>query len=182
VNKRDFIQRVLIRTCPPEAKIDKGIVYAEHLWSRLDAAGYGNGEKGKPKDYVDNYELVKDKDGFDKFWNTFGVKKGKTGAAKRWNQINPDQELVKKIIAAARKENESEHNGSSRKWPEGWLHERRYEDIDVTVTQSRTHGDNGLQNARRMLELSKGNEKMTEVWQKEIDKLSSAGKATEDNH
>lgn len=173
MNKKDFVQRVLIRSLPKEDKISAGIAYAERLWSELDARGYGNGEKSRPKDYIDHYALIKHKDDFDRFWTEFRLKKGRNGAAEQWNRIDPDEDLRQKIIRAARKEAETAQEGITRKWAQGWLSERRFDDMDVsTMALNKVTDDGGLQHAKDMLKRCKGNPEMTDFWKKEISKIT----------
>lgn len=173
MNKKDFVQRWIIRTAPEEKDADRRITQAERLWGIMDARGYGNGEKSRPKDYIDHYALIKHKDDFDKFWIEFRLKKGRNGAAEQWNRIDPDEDLRQKIIRAARKEAETAQEGITRKWAQGWLSERRFDDMEVsTVSVNKAVDDGGLQHAKDMIKICKGNPERTEFWEKEISKIT----------
>jgi len=75
---------------------------------------------------------------FNRFWDSFGYKKGKGGAEKAWMKIkNYSPELVETIILAAELETNQRHfvmqRGGTPKWAEGWLNERRWEDEHVPI-------------------------------------------------
>ena len=72
-------------------------------------------------------------DGFNLFWGTFNLKKGKAEAADSWFDISDySLELEKKIIAAAKTEAknrpELQSQGKTPKWAQGWITARRWED------------------------------------------------------
>lgn len=176
MNKKDFVQQWIIRTAPELKDADRRINQAEKLWKAMDARGYGNKAEREQKEYVDHYALIKHKDDFDRFWIEFRLKKGKQGAAKEWNKIDPDQELRQKIIRAGRKEAETSPEGTQRKWAQGWLSERRFDDMDIsTVQTTKPRDDGGLQHAKFMLNQCKGDEKWEPYWQTQIDKINGKG-------
>jgi len=110
MNKRDLIQRVLIRTCPPEDKIDAGIAYAETLWEKLCARGYGDAKSTGKRQTIDHYALLTpfQKKYFDRFWVSFGKVGSRNDAAKAWKARDPSAETSERIIAAALKESSRE--------------------------------------------------------------------------
>lgn len=70
---------------------------------------------------------------FEKFWQTFGYKKGRSEAADAWLDVldlTPD--LARKIIRAAERESEARPllvaKGRTPKWAQGWISARRWED------------------------------------------------------
>ena len=73
--------------------------------------------------------------GFEDFWSTYPKKTGKQTAQAVWNQINPNPEILGRIIVSLTKEK------ASRQWqteggryipkPENWLRQRRWEDEQV---------------------------------------------------
>jgi len=70
---------------------------------------------------------------FMQFWEAFNYKKGKAAAADAWLKI-PEltKTLVEQIILAAKNEaalrSEVIEKGSTPKWPEGWITDKRWED------------------------------------------------------
>lgn len=67
---------------------------------------------------------------FDQFWDSFGLKSGKANAVDAWAAIKPSAELAEKIIEGARRQHAKclRNADSKRKWAQGWLNERRWED------------------------------------------------------
>lgn len=67
---------------------------------------------------------------FTKFWDAFGLKAGKANAVDSWAAIKPSADLADRIIEAARRQHaQCLRNGDTkRKWAQGWLTERRWED------------------------------------------------------
>lgn len=135
MNKTQFIQQVIIRTCPGEAKIRRAISHAEWLWDELTKAGYGDQKTAKTKKSrgINDNSLSqlneRQKTWFNRFWTAFDLKQGKQEAAQRWLELGEQtDEDYKKIIAAATKEARRDHGGLARKYPQGWLTERRWED------------------------------------------------------
>lgn len=72
---------------------------------------------------------------FAEFWNAFGYKHGKAGAAEAFRKINPSADTFTQIIAAARNEAARRNPADkSPKWAQGWLNERRFEDEALLQT------------------------------------------------
>jgi hypothetical protein len=71
-------------------------------------------------------------EGFEKFWEAFGYKKGKGGAFSSWDKLKPNEALTDTIVAAASKEalarEKTIKQGNTPKMAQGWLTERRWED------------------------------------------------------
>jgi hypothetical protein len=89
----------------------------------------------KPRPVLEGKRL----ESFERFWEAFGLKKGRGGAEKAWAAIPTlTDSLVDQICEAARKEATQrpmlEAQGRSPKWAQGWLNERRWED-DYEATQ-----------------------------------------------
>lgn len=83
----------------------------------------------KPRPVLEGRRL----ESFNKFWEAYGLKKGRGGAEKAWAAIPTlTDSLVDKICEAARKEAAQrpalEAQGRTPKWAQGWLSERRWED------------------------------------------------------
>jgi len=139
VTKRQFVQRaaplMLLAQLLRQEKGDpaRAIAWAETLWDRLTHAGYGAQDQEAPgqrplRDHVSALPpgLAEP---FARLWRAYAYPKGKQAAAARWAQIAPDAALAKAIIAAADADSrEPRQDGAVRKWLQGWLSERRWED------------------------------------------------------
>lgn len=121
----------------------RAIAWAESLWEALVAAGYGpregpsakgQGPRADPRaDQVAGLgpELAAS---FARLWKAYAWPKGKQGAAERWGQLAPDAGLAERIIAAAAREaREPRPEGTVRKYLQGWLAERRWEDQEESA-------------------------------------------------
>lgn len=132
MNKKQFIQAVVVRSLPEIDKLPAALDYAEKLWNEMSRAGYGAEKMAKPRESTDYYAKLNDRQRpyFDQFWEAFCLKKGRNEAAMRWTQLGELDDLAyRKIIAAAEREAKREVPfGQVRKMAEGWLFERRYED------------------------------------------------------
>lgn len=133
MNKRDFVQHAAIRLLDRKyPDVDKAVSWAERLWQRLSERGYGARAERGPREHIDWIARLtpEQRELFGRFWQAFGYKKGKQGAAMRWSQINPDEDLARHIIEAAAAEAQRKlPDGQSRKMAQGWLAERRWEDF-----------------------------------------------------
>lgn len=69
---------------------------------------------------------------FDRFWKAYPRKEGKAAAAKAWNDIQPDEALVARMVSAVEAKKRSpewtQENGKFIPHPAKWLSERRWED------------------------------------------------------
>jgi len=132
VNRREFVQRAAIRLLDPaEPDANRAIRWAERLWDRLSARGYGAPEARGPREPVNWVDRLttEQRAWFDEFWSAFALKKGKQRAAMRWAQICPDEATARHIIeAGAAEAKRPVPDGQVRKHAEGWLSERRWED------------------------------------------------------
>jgi len=109
----------------------RAIAWAETLWDRLVAAGYGPAQTRGQRPIADRLAALPPDQAaaFAQFWRAYALPKGKQAAAARWAQIAPDAALAAHITAAADADaREARPEGQARKWPEGWLAERRWED------------------------------------------------------
>ncbi len=73
-------------------------------------------------------------DGFNRFWAAWALPKGKAAAADSWlNVPGLSQSMVEEIVAGARIEAAARDRllarGGKPKWAQGWLTERRWEDL-----------------------------------------------------
>jgi hypothetical protein len=124
----------------PGAKLDldAAIRLAGALWDRLEAAASDPPRRqAKPRPTPDHYAALPEtqRAGFDAFWRAYGHPKGKQRAAARWAQIDPDAALTAAIVAAAERERAQPRAADAvRKYPEGWLSERRWEDHAEALT------------------------------------------------
>lgn len=138
MTKAEFIQQIIIRTCPGKEKIQPAIAHGESLWDELTKAGYGDKKPTKPKQSRglkdDAYTRLnhRQKAFFDKFWDAFDYKAGKNEAAQRWAELgDPTDDGYQKIIAAAIKEARRDRGEQSRKHAQGWLGDLRWMDYDT---------------------------------------------------
>ena len=77
---------------------------------------------------ITNNQINTTPEGFDMFWNCYDKKVGKPNAIKEWKKIKPDEELIAKIIAQARKDKVAKPDNKYRKDPERWLKGKHWED------------------------------------------------------
>jgi len=187
MNKAQFIQHLIVRTCPAMDKFPAAIAHGEALWDRLTEAGYGDKKPAEPRDIkADYYSLLKPReaDWFDRFWLAFNNKVGKQRAALRWAQLSERQALTDEqyqgIVMAAKKEGERDFKGSVRKHAEGWLSDRRYDDskpVRGAVKNQALAGiytlNNELLSLQKLYEASKN-----EALLPQIDKLKARIGAT----
>lgn len=137
MNKAQFIQNVIIRTCPGEEKIHKAIAHGEWLWDELTKAGYGDPkpDQPKPRKSQDWYEALNERQKrfFNAFWQAFALKAGRNEAAERWHQLGELTDTqYQQIIDAAGKEAKRELKpGQVRKYAQGWLFEKRWQDYQA---------------------------------------------------
>jgi hypothetical protein len=131
MSKKRFIQAIIIRRLPAHGELIQTVQYAENLWEGLTQLGYG-AENIQPRESRDYYADLNERQKrlFTQFWNAFGLKKGKNGAAMRWAQLGElTDEQAKRIIDAAKKEAQKQlPQGQARKEAQGWLFERRWLD------------------------------------------------------
>lgn len=161
MNKAQFIQHLIIRTCPATDKVDAAVTHGERLWESLTERGYGDKKPAEPRDLKDDYySLLKPEEAewFDRFWEAFNYKRGKQRAALRWAQLSAKQQLsdaqYQAIVNAAKKEGNRDFNGAARKHAEGWLNDRRYSDAEP--------GKKGIKNAA-LAELSTLNNELLQL-------------------
>lgn len=121
----------------PGAKLDldAAIRYAAALYDRLTAAGYtATATEPRPvrtRASVDAVGALAPAAAaeFEQFYRVYGVMKGKQRAAARWAELAPDAALAQRIIKAAAQDAATPRPADAvRKYPEGWLSERRWED------------------------------------------------------
>jgi hypothetical protein len=132
MSKRRFIQAVVARSLPQHGKLADAVAYAENLWDGLTQMGYGEQSSAQPRESRDYYDELtpRQQAQFRAFWNAFGLKKGRNGAAMRWGQMGElSDDDAKRIIEAAKKESMKQlPPGQARKEAQGWLFERRWHD------------------------------------------------------
>lgn len=171
MNRKDFIQRMIIRTAPTMEKMDDAIAYASNAWERMTASGLGEPKKNKSHEGINWY---KDKltdyqrEWFDKFWIVFNHKHSRNRAAKAWFQLGElSVAEYKQIIAAAKAESTRVRpKDQSRKMAEGWLNEYRFEDHVVSDRQR----DNEESETRKRL--IKGELNSLKMMQKQVPELA----------
>jgi len=125
----------------PGAKLDldAAIRHAAALYDRLTVAGYTADSRpaadtarvAKTRSTVDHRAALSPEQAadFDRFYQVYGVLKGKQRAAARWAELAADAALRQRIIKAAAQDAATPRPADAvRKYPEGWLSERRWED------------------------------------------------------
>ena len=150
MTKHQFVQRtaplmLLAQIIKGEGKADpaRAIAWAETLWERLTQAGYGPQTSAGPRDLKDHVAALTPELGasFGRLWRAYALPKGKQPAAARWAQIAPSAALAEVIIAAAEADSrEPRAEGAERKWLQGWLSERRWEDRPAKPSGSASPG------------------------------------------
>jgi len=146
MNKKQFIQQIVIRTTPALDKVHDAVSYAERLWHSLTEAGYGESKEPKVRESKDWYMALdpRQRSFFDQFWDAFGYKKDRNGAAMRWDQLGAlsDQQYNQIIEAAGKEKLRPMPDGQARKMAQGWLFDRRWTDYQPTdgqQWQQKTH-------------------------------------------
>lgn len=162
----------------PGAKLDldQAIHWAGALWDSIAAGeARGSGARAgdapaslgtppvpggraattKPRATVDYYGALAPelRAGFDTFYRAYALPKGKQRAAMRWAEIAPDAALAKRISEAAAADHALPRAADAvRKYPEGWLSERRWEDLPAPGA-SPADADPAAAQAREIREL-----------------------------
>ena len=140
MNKRDFIQRITIRSLPNLQRLDACVRYAESLWEGLDRLGYGGAKARGPRPAKNHYGALSEyqREWFNRFWDAFAYKHGKDRAALAWGKLGElTKDEYRRIVEAARDEAlRPRGQGETRKMAEGWLSERRFEDRVVARRQA----------------------------------------------
>lgn len=133
MKRQDFIQHASIHFLPfTEWDVPRAIAYAERLWQRLEEQGH-TPKATAPRPHTDHLSTLEPAQAarFAAFWRAFDLPKGKQRAALAWAKIRPDEALAARITQAARAEaTKPRASGEVRKWAEGWLNERRWEDVE----------------------------------------------------
>jgi hypothetical protein len=159
MNKRQFVQGMITRLAPKLHEFDRALAYTEGLWDRLQAKGYGSPEPTGPRESVDWYAKLQGaaREQFDAFWEAYGLKKDRNGAAMRWYQLGDmtaaQAATIVNAAAADRKQwAETAQPGQVRKMAQGWLHEQRWHDYAAPVAAARrADGDAELRGLKHQL-------------------------------
>jgi len=170
MNKKDFIQRLMIRAQPGLDRVQAAIEYGESLWEALTCAGYGAAAEKGPRESEDWHRKLSpmQRQFFDRFWAAYGLKRGRNRAAMRWHQLGNLKEteyerIIQAAVRAAMDWKNSAQPGQVRIYAEGWLAERRFEDavpvedgapkrVHVSVERSNRIGE--LRSLRQLYERS----------------------------
>ena len=137
MNRKHFIQQCMAGVYPRlmsrEMKYEEALQGAIRLWDRMTADGMGDAQSRPIAPNTSAYDALPDRDQFDAFWNAYGVKKDREGAARAWLAITNRDNIAPKIIEAAKMAAQEAANNpdTARKYPQGWLSSRRWEDFDV---------------------------------------------------
>jgi hypothetical protein len=109
--------------------LEEALKWAEAIWARTggDEPARVTGQRKSADHYAGLPEPLRQ--GFDRVWDAYRHKAGKQKAAARWAEIDPDAALVERIVQAAGADAATQRpDGHVRKYLEGWLSERRWED------------------------------------------------------
>ncbi len=185
MKKREFIQAACIQFMPAlDWDMVKAMAYAEKLWERLDAKGYGEPKQNGPHEIARAYDKLTPimKTAFYLFWLAFDYKAKKDRTAAKWLQMG---ELSKgeydKIIAGAKREAAKRKNlpeGQVAKMAEGWLAERRWMDTEETpVDQAQKQAAQRAQAMQKLNQDLAHAKKMADqtgdpYWSDEVNKLT----------
>lgn len=86
-------------------------------------------ERSKTKEQIENIQTVS----FEEFWTAYPRKTAKQAAFKKWCQINPDMDLVRKMLTAIEQQSKSaqwtKDEGQFIPHPATWLNQARWDDI-----------------------------------------------------
>lgn len=181
MDKKAFVQQVVIHyRCKPQ-DVGRAVAYAEQVWDQLTALDYGGKKQGAERRTVDYYAKLtpEQQDQFDKFWEAYRKKDGKQRAALSWGKINPDAETFSQIMHGAQYESRVRNDrGTTPPWAELWLNERRWEDAPKSVdkreeTSDTTAGDVAHAEQMRQLFEAQGQDNMAEYWAAQIQRLQA---------
>lgn len=123
----------------PETELDQ-ISYADHVRSR---AGMINREyKVKSKEYKVKSNKYNE-ESFNRFWERYPKRIGKGQAVKAWEKINPDNELLDKILSSVDAQIASGqlNKGQYTKNPSTWLNAECWN--DEIIIRSENEGNRG---------------------------------------
>jgi hypothetical protein len=165
MTKKQFIQQIIIRALPEIKNLSATIQYAEQLWENLNFYGYGADKAYEPRENQNYYKQLSEtqRKAFDKFWDAFKLKQGRDGAAMRWLQMGElSSDQYTQIIEAAKQEAKRPlAQGQTRKFAQGWLMERRYDDFIPAPDKQKKqqnltwiHLKNELNNLKNLYKLS----------------------------
>jgi hypothetical protein len=97
----------------------------------------------KKKDHKNDLSLLSDferNDGFDRFWDAYGKKRGRANALRQWQALKPADRAKALDTVAAYVASTPEVR--YRKDPERWLRHRCFDDqIIITTTPTQSHGE-----------------------------------------
>lgn len=153
MNRKQFIQTA-VANCLPELLtgsigFDKAVRGAERAWEALSERGHGDARQRPVEPSTGWYKSMQPhvQRQFDRFYTEYGLKKDRDAAAKAWLSIaDMDDAMVDRIVVAAamarRQDEESAAKDPQfkRKYPEGWLRARRFEDFDVDRVKVESKG------------------------------------------
>lgn len=84
--------------------------------------------------------------GFEKFWSVYPKKTAKQQAFKAWQKLDPDEELLSKILASLERQRKSvqwtKDNGQFIPYPATWLNGKRWEDELQEVQNGKSDKNN----------------------------------------
>ena len=187
MKKRDFIQAACIEFLPAlDWDIDKALAYAEKLWIRLNAKGYGEPKQTSKHEVKSAYKKLPPVmlAAFDLFWLAFDYKEGRDEAAGSWLAMDKEDHTkatYDRIIAAAKQTAIDRKNlpeGRVSMMAQGWLSRRRWNDKQATPVdeqeKQRREQQQALQKINQDLSHAKKMAQQTgdPYWQVEAVKLT----------
>lgn len=94
----------------------------------------------KEKENKNNKDNKKENDNlFDRFWSAYPRKVAKPAARKKFDSLNPDEQLLEKMILAVERQKQSDQwmkdGGQFIPHPATWLNQRRWEDETPVIRQ-----------------------------------------------
>ena len=114
-----------------------GAPYPYPLYTLTNGSIYPPGEGGGEGKGIIKKEGVKN--GFEKLWNSYPKKKSKGQAEKVFSKINPDEQLLAKMIATIERAKKSEdwikEKGKYIPHPATWLNAKGWEDEEIVIDQ-----------------------------------------------
>jgi hypothetical protein len=152
MDRKQFILMAFASTRPAPDSFGKELAYLHTKADFLEQEGIldppkAKGEK-KPRKSVDYLARLEDwqRALFLQFWRYYNAvpkeyrSGGRNEAAMRWGDILPDEVLGRRIMEAARADakrwTEAPTQGATRKFAQGWLSERRWEDYEPPPAQA----------------------------------------------
>lgn len=162
---------------PDKWCLDTALRYADALWNRTgcDQPPRETGQR-KTEDHYGRLD-PRLRALFDRLWTAYAHKHGKQRAAARFAEINPTDAQAQAMIQAAAADAQAPRQpGQVRKYLEGWLSERRWEDhVPAAGAKQADHAARQIREITGALAQAKdmaAKGVQAEYWQGEIERLT----------